>query len=120
MYQLLLHKELNLEKWSDRTKAQQILMIANELNRANNFIKSVQPDSVNLCYERAFELIDLTSSDIKWKGRIKEFRRCRELLAEQYMNEKKDKKVNKQLYMGLLRLSPEAYKILYPAKIDDK
>lgn len=114
MYQLILHKELNLEKWSARTKVQQILMIANELNRANNFIKSEKPDSVNFCYERAFELIDLTSSDQKWRGRNRELRRCRELLAEQYLNHKKNKKINKQIYLGLLRLSPEAYRILYP------
>ena len=90
-------------------------MIANELNRAKNFIESGKTDSVNMCYERAFELTDLTSSDSKWRGKSRELRRFRELLAMQYAAREKDASVNKMLYIGLLRLSAEAYRMLYPA-----
>lgn len=105
-----------MEKWSAHSKGQQILMIANELNRAKNFIESGRLDSVNMCYERAFELTDMTSSDSKWRGQGRELRRFREMLAMQYISLEKDAAMNQALYLGLLRLSPEAYRMLYPAK----
>ncbi len=115
MYSLLLHKQLSEEKWFSYASGQQVLMIANELNRAANFIQKGQFNAVNMCYERAFELTDLTSSDPKWKGIGRELRRFRELLAEQYAADIKCHKINEMLYFGLLRLSPEAYRMLYPA-----
>ncbi|MFA6924289.1 MAG: hypothetical protein WC223_08555 [Bacteroidales bacterium] len=57
---LIYHKNLTVEKWSVYSKAQQILMIANELNRAKNMPEKNKINETNLCYERAFELIDLT------------------------------------------------------------
>jgi len=116
MYPLVLHKNLSLEKWATRSKGQQILMIANELNRAANFISSGKINAVNLCYERAFELTDLTSSDPKWRGHGRELRRFRELLAMQYINPQKDEEMNRALYVGLIRLSAEANRLLFPGK----
>ncbi len=116
MYPLKLHKNLNQEKWAAYPKGQQILMIANELNRAKNFIKNGKTDSVNMCYERAFELTDLTSSDAKWRGKSRELRRFRELLAMQYTEKEKDASINQMLYVGLIRLSADAYRMLYPAE----
>ena len=92
MYPLILHKNLNEEKWFRYSLSQQVLMIANELNRVKNFILSNRFPEVNSCYERAFELIDLTSADPKWSGnRLKELRRFRELLAQQYISEEKSR-----------------------------
>lgn len=116
MYELVLHKGLTLEKWSAYSEAQQVLMISNELNRAKNFIQDGQTDAVNMCYERAFELTDMTSSDLKWRGKGRELRRFREMLGMQYASPKKDPKMNQALYIGLLRLSAEAYRMLYPAE----
>lgn len=118
MYPLKLHKNLNLDKWATYSRGQQILMIANELNRANNFIKTGETDSVNMCYERAFELTDLTSSDSRWLENGRELRRFRELLAMLYADKHKNAELNQQLYMGLLRLSGEAYRMLYPEKAE--
>ena len=118
MYPLKLHKNLNLDKWATYSRGQQILMIANELSRANNFIKTGKTDSVNMCYERAFELTDLTSSDSRWLGKGRELRRFRELLAMLYAGKHKNAELNQQLYMGLLRLSGEAYRKLYPEKAE--
>jgi len=115
MYTLTFHKNLNEEKWFSHSYSQQVLMIANELNRAKNFIFSKKFSEVNSCYERAFELVDLTSADPKWSdNRLRELRRFRELLAQQYMSENKNKDLNHTLYLGLLRLSYEAYRTLYP------
>ncbi len=116
MYALKLHKKLTAEKWAAYSRAQQILMIANELQRAKNFIAKKQYEACSLCYERAFELTDMTCADIRWRGKLKELRRFRELLAQLYVSDKKDERKNDLLYMGLLRLSSEAYRTLFPAK----
>jgi hypothetical protein len=113
MYDLKLHKNLNLEKWSCYSKGQQILMIANELNRAGNWIEKHQNFEVNQCYERAFELIDLTVEDTKWKNGLKELLRFREVLATLYIQENKDDAMNKKVYDVLLTLSSESYNILH-------
>ena len=65
MYPLIHHKNLTLEKWSKYTLGQQVLMIGNELNRATNLLKNNMIPEVKNCYERAMELTDLTSADIK-------------------------------------------------------
>jgi hypothetical protein len=92
-------------------------MIANELNRAGNFIKSHKFTADNGCYERAFELTDLTSADPPWQGnRLKELRRFREILVQQYSSHNKNEKINLQLCRGLLQLSPEAYCLLFLAE----
>jgi hypothetical protein len=113
MYDLKLHKNLNLAKWSCYSKGQQILMIANELNRAGNWIEKSQNFEVNQCYARAFELIDLTVEDTKWKNGLKELLRFREVLADLYIQKNKDAAMNKKAYEVLLTLSSESYNILH-------
>lgn len=113
MYPLLYHKKLTIEKWSKYSTGQQILMIANELNRAKNRINNGTIEEVNLCYERAMELTDLTSSDKKWKKPgLKELRRFRETLGWLYASENKDIKLNSLIYRTLLQLDPESWNLL--------
>ena len=54
------HKTLTKEKWSRFPFYKQIIMIANEINRAKNWIIKGDIDEVKNCYEKALELIDLT------------------------------------------------------------
>ncbi len=112
MARLKHHHNLSQEKWFGYSEGQQLLMIANELNRAKNWIKKNRSDNVNLCYERAFELTDLTIADKKWKGKLKELLCFREYLAEQYMKKNKDPEINDQIYNGLISLSVESYNML--------
>ncbi len=49
---------MTLERWSCFAKGQQILMIANEINRAKNILSKNNSDDVNSSYERALDLID--------------------------------------------------------------
>lgn len=90
MYNLKFHKDLDLEKWSKFTPTQQILMIANELNRARNWIARGDTEEVNNCYERAFELLDLTIAMKYRKNLVKELLRAREVLALLYLNNEKN------------------------------
>lgn len=115
MYPLLQHKNLTLEKWSRYPRAQQVVMIANELNRAKNWIDKKSIGEVNSCYERALELTDLTTADSKWQGNARrEIRRFREVLAALYLDSEKDAVLNTRLYRLLLQTVPEAWNLLRP------
>ena len=115
MYPLLQHKNLTLEKWSRYPKAQQVVMIANELNRANNWIAKESIREVNSCYERALELTDLTTADSKWQGNARrEMRRFREVLAALYHDSGKNAVLNTRLYRLLLQTVPDAWNLLHP------
>lgn len=81
-----LHKDLTQERWSKFSKKNQILNIAAELLRAANWLKKDNFENARHCYERAFELVDLTLEDGKWQGRRKELARFREILAYLYLN----------------------------------
>ncbi len=63
---------------------QQIIMVANELNRAQNMI--TVPLEYHNALERALELTDFLSADERWKPKLKELRRAREIMAMFYDN----------------------------------
>ena len=109
MYPLKLHKTLTPEKWQKFSEAQQILMIACEISRAKHWIQKGDWEAVNDCYERAFELLDLTVSLIDKKNKRKEFLRLREVIASQYISEEKDLGTNELIFQSLLLLNPESY-----------
>ena len=98
-----MHKNLDLEKWKNFSKEEQILNIAAEFSRTKNWIaKEDEPEILN-CLNRAFELIDLTANDPRWQNGLKELLRLREVLAGFYLRENKD--INKfiKLFEILLR-----------------
>jgi hypothetical protein len=113
MYPLKLHAGLNPDRWYNYSRGRQLLMIANEFNRARNWIEKDQFFEVNMCYERAFELIDLTVEDEKWRGRLKELLRLREVMAEMYLAETKDVYMNQALYDAVISMSWESYNLFY-------
>jgi len=107
MYKLKFHKDLNPEKWSKFSPTQQILMIGNELNRAKNWLIKDDTKEVNNCYERAFELLDLTIAMNYRKNLVKELLRAREVLAILYLGKKKNIKLNNLLFDVLLSLKSQ-------------
>jgi len=113
MYTLVLHKNLTTDRWQRFSKSQQILMITTELNRAQTWIEKNQNYETNQCYERAFELFDLTIADPKWQSGLKELLRARDILAELYLQNTKDELTNKQLMDAIILLSTEAYNMLH-------
>ncbi|MBS3742226.1 MAG: hypothetical protein KGY74_08910 [Candidatus Cloacimonetes bacterium] len=104
MYKLVLHKNLNAERWQKFSRQQQLLMIANELNRAANWIKKNDTYEVNNCYERALELLDLTIAMNYRKNRMRELLIAREVLAKLYIDEQKNEKINKLLKKVIIKL----------------
>ena len=110
MYTLLLHKNLTPEKWASYPLSQQVLTIANELNRARNCLDRNYPGDAEKCYERAMELTDLTVEDSRWRSKLKELLRFREVLSELYIA--KDPHLNALCLRGLLSFNAEAWNLL--------
>ena len=75
------HKTL-LDRFSLLPTYQQVIMVANELNRAQNMIK--MPLEYKNALERALELTDFISDDRRWSKKLREIRRAREMMAMFY------------------------------------
>lgn len=85
-----LHPSLTPEKWSKFPKPTQILNIASELSRTRGWLGKQRPEPMLNSFDRAFELIDLTIADPKWRRGLKELLRFREQLAALYIQNKHD------------------------------
>jgi len=110
MYPLVFHKTLTTEKWRSYPRFQQLLMVANEMNRAQNALMKNDKDNAIHAWERAFELTDLTISDPKNRNSMKELLRFRELAGELYLNPEISS--NKILMETLISLDSRAYNSL--------
>lgn len=106
MYPLLFHKTLSPEKWRSYPVHQQILSIANELNRAGNALRKGETVNAIHAWERAFELTDLTVEDPKWSLKLKELLRFRETLGALFFQP--DLTENELLARTLITLHPKA------------
>jgi hypothetical protein len=85
MYPLIFHPSL-APRWHKFSRDQQILMIANELNRAKSLLQGRNDpvEAVN-ALQRAFELVDLTVEGVSGALRF-ELLRFREALAQVYVD----------------------------------
>jgi len=76
-----LHKELAAGKWFKLSLAEQLANIGSEVSRAGKW----QEKDKNIFWgavERALELFDLTLEDQRWRGRLKEIARVREIFCD--------------------------------------
>ena len=107
MHKLKLHKNLKPERWGKFSVRQRELMIANELNRAKNWIEKKDLEEVKNCYERALELLYLTVEITKDKNRLKEYLRLREMIGKLYIEKNGNLKLNNQLLSCICTMSKE-------------
>jgi len=85
----VLHKELSSEKWSKLSLAEQLANIGSEVSRAGNW-QVKDKDIFWGAVERALELFDLTLTDPRWKGRLWEIARVREVFCDAVLGGKND------------------------------
>jgi hypothetical protein len=111
------HSALTLKRWSSFSPAQQILMIANEMNRAKRLFSPPDKEGLKLCYERTLYLTDLTIQSNHRRGFRKELLRWRDLAAEEYLSLSRDNGMSKpdinrhlKIFKSLLLFSPESTK----------
>lgn len=75
------HKNLAIEGWSKLSLAEQLGNVGSEINRAIKWQNKDDRSFKNaIC--RALELLDLTIADSRWKTRLKELVRARELIGD--------------------------------------
>ncbi len=103
------HTQLTAGKWHAYDRSAQILMIANELNRARNWLSKGRIEKTLPAYERALELCDMTLEDKKWRGHSRELLRFRECLAGFYAGKEESLQSLLAIYQGLLSLSVDSY-----------
>jgi len=103
------HKNLDENKWGKFPLSHQVLMIANEINRARNSLKLGDQKETNLCLERALELIFLSIANLKKKSQRKEFLRLKEVLAKEYVDNSKEIKSLDNLFKITLSLNSFAF-----------
>lgn len=104
MYELKKHKNLSLEKWSKFPPDQQIIMIANEVQRLLTCIKeNIGFDAERERIECALELIDLTINCGNQSLR-RELLRFRDLFAALYLMNEQELEVSYEFIKKLLRV----------------
>ena len=104
------HASLSPERWSFFSLDQQILMIANEMNRAGKLMGSQDRDRRSTSYERVLNLTDLTVRVQQKSNFRRELLRWRDLVAELYIVENPDPSLHAAAFRVLLRFTPEASK----------
>jgi len=105
------HKAMDSAKWNRYPRERQILMIGSEFARAKNLLRDGVNDEVAQCYERAFELLDLCAMDPKWRPRLRELLRFREMLGELYLDLSKDDPRFMVMYRTLMNWSGDTSRV---------
>ncbi len=99
------HAALSAERWSSYTRDQQILMIANEMNRASHLFRAdVDRQRLAHAYERVLRLADLTIEVQPARALRRELLRWRELAGGVYLEP--DERLHRALFRALLLLTP--------------
>jgi len=80
---------MELNRWQNFTKRQQLLTIGSELMRAKTWQGKDQEKFLS-ALGRALELIDLTLSDDKWKSNLSMLLGLREEVAKFYVAKRTD------------------------------
>ncbi len=77
----IIHKKLAEGKWFHLSLCEQLGNIGSEINRALHW-KDKDQNNFERAIFRALELFDLTLKDPRWKKRLKEIARARELFCD--------------------------------------
>lgn len=83
------HESLASGRWQTLTLAEQMGNIGSEISRASR--AKGESKKVEYAIIRALELIDLTLQDSRWRERLKEIARAREVLCDTVFGERQFK-----------------------------
>ncbi|TSC96801.1 MAG: hypothetical protein Athens101426_41 [Parcubacteria group bacterium Athens1014_26] len=76
-----LHQELAMGKWQQLSFCEQLANIGSEISRATRWQNKDQKIFEG-AVDRALELFDLTLDDPRWRGRLREIARAREVFLD--------------------------------------
>jgi hypothetical protein len=108
------HSNLSPERWAQFSLDQQILMIANEMNRGSKLMAPADHDRRLGCYARALQLTDLTVAVQPRRALRRELLRWRDLVARLYVTSEPDPAAHAAALRCLLRFTPVAAQQLEP------
>jgi hypothetical protein len=102
------HSSLSPERWAQFNLDQQILMIGNEMNRAQRSIELGDLKSLSLSYERVLRLVDLTVEVQRRPTLRRELLLWRGLIAELYIRTEPSAEDHDAAFRALLQFTPVA------------
>lgn len=76
-----IHDQLAAGRWHSLSLVEQLANVGSDVARAARWHGKDQ-QRCEQAFDRAIELLDLTIADQRWKGRLKELTRARELLCD--------------------------------------
>ena len=82
-----LHKNLASGKWQELSLVEQLGNIGSEVSRAFRW-QGKDEEIFQKAVERALELFDLTLEDSRWRGRLCEIARAREVFCDAFLGGK--------------------------------
>jgi hypothetical protein len=106
------HAGLSPERFARFSRGQQLLTIANEMNRASKLLAAGDLPRLRNAYERVLALADLTIEVNPNRSLRRELLRWRDLVAEQYVAETPDPRAHAAAFRALLQLHPETWQQL--------
>ena len=110
------HASITADRWSAFSFDQQILMIANELNRARKLTFPDDGARLEHAYDRVLHLTDLTIQTAPRRSARRELLRWRDLIASLYVMD--DEVSPLAALRCLLRFTPEALRQLGALGLD--
>lgn len=102
------HAGLTASRWSEFTRAQQLLQIAAEMHRGTRFVDTQRIDQARSAYERALRLAELTAQVQTNSSFRRELLRWRMCLAELYLGRETRPDAHRMALRVLLGLNAES------------
>jgi hypothetical protein len=106
------HSGLSPERFARFSRGQQLMAIANEMNRASKLFRPEDRERLGKAYERVLALVDLTVEVNASRSLRRELLRWRDLVAEQYVSPSPDAHAHARAFRALLQLHPETWRQL--------
>ena len=91
------HADLAGGRWFTMTLAEQLGNIGSEVNRSISSFEKNDKERMAKAIDRTLELFDLTLADRRWKDRLKEITRSRELFCSLFFDQKNYKDLKNQM-----------------------
>jgi hypothetical protein len=104
------HSSLTLGRWRRFPVAQQLLMIANEMNRASKLFDPSDRARLAGSYERILALADLTVEAAERRALRRELLRWRDLIGALYISPTPDQNAHGEAFRALLQFHPETWR----------
>ena len=102
------HAGLSLDRWRRFDRGQQVLMIANEMQRTTRRMTGEDVEARRLGYERVLNLVDLTIAATDHRSFRRELWRWRDVVAGLYVEPAPHPVLHAQALRTLLRLETSA------------